>query len=186
MRRRRTVFGALALRAAALIPLLLSACASLPPADEAQKIPITRKGTMAEAVLALVERQNVISDGERSYTHPDGLAFYFVVYPYAENRRYPTIKEAQNFTVDGENYWQNRSGAIDSYTVIYDEKAFANNERAAAGRIGVRPGAGAFIQKTVICGAPLPAKGVVRYVLYFGFEQRLEEFEFIFRLQDIP
>jgi hypothetical protein len=130
-----------------------------------------------------VERQNFINDGERTYTHPDGLVFYFIITPLDKDQSYPTIRESQNFTIDGNEYWQNLAGSIDSYTVIFSPGIFAREYPETAGKISVAS-PNAFIQKTIICGEKLPPTGLVRYVFYFGFEQELDEFEFLFRLQD--
>jgi hypothetical protein len=170
--------------AAALLLPCLSSCASFPAEARPGKIPLTGKGEMSEVTLALVERQNFISDGERTYTHPDGLVFYFIITPTDKDQLYPTIKESQNFTIDGNEYWQNLAGSIDSYTVIFSPGIFAREHPETAGKINVA-GSDAFIQKTIICGEKLPSKGLVRYAFYFGFEQELEEFEFLFRLQDV-
>jgi hypothetical protein len=132
-----------------------------------------------------VERQNYIADGANTFTHPDGLVFYFVIYPSGEGGSYPSIKQYQNFTVNGELYWQNATGTYDSQTVIYNERTFEEQEGDVFARIGMRKSTNAFIQKTVICGAPLPPQGVVVYPLFFGFGQTLEEFEFRFNLKDI-
>jgi hypothetical protein len=81
--------------ACVLLPCLLSAgCASL-SLGSSSKIPITVKGEMSTVVLSIVERQNSIQEGERIYTHPDGLVFYFVIYPAYRSYSYPTIREAQ-------------------------------------------------------------------------------------------
>ena len=136
---------------------------------------------MSTAVLALVSRQNYINDGTKTYAHPDGLAFYFVIYP-SQSDAYPAIKQYQNFTVNGEPYWQNTPGTCDSYTVIYNEKTFEEQDPEAFAKTALRKNANAFIQKTVICGNPLPPKGIVAYTLFFGFGQTLEEFEFRFTL----
>ncbi|MDR0402463.1 MAG: hypothetical protein LBH35_02610 [Treponema sp.] len=165
-----------------LFLLYFSSCASFSARTE--KIPVTQKGGMSEVTLAIVERQNFINDGERTYTHPDGLVFYFVINPAGE-RSYPAIKDSQNFTIDGNEYWRNLPGSIDSYTVIYSPGIFALEHPAVAEKIGVVNKPGAFVQKTIICGEKLPPKGLVRYVFHFGFEQELEEFEFLFRLQDV-
>jgi hypothetical protein len=181
------LFRPFCVTAAALFSLCLSSCASFPAQTRTEKIPITRKGKMSEVTLALVERQNYINDGERTYTHPDGLVFYFIVTPLNKEQSYPaypTIKESQNFTIDGSEYWQNLAGSIDSYTVIFSPGIFAREYPETAGKIGAT-GPDAFIQKTIICGEKLPSKGLVRYVFYFGFEQELDEFEFLFRLQDV-
>jgi hypothetical protein len=180
----RSSFRSFCITAAALFLLCLSSCASFPDQVRPEKIPITKKGEMSEVTLALVERQNFISDGERTYTHPDGLVFYFIITPANKNQLYPTIKESQNFTIDGNEYWQNLAGSIDSYTVIFSPEIFAREHPETAGKINTS-GSDAFIQKTIICGEKLPSQGLVRYVFYFGFEQELEEFEFLFRLQDV-
>jgi hypothetical protein len=164
------------------LPCLFS-CASFPAQGGAGKIPITKKGEMSEVTLALVERQNFINDGERIYTHPDGLVFYFIITPLGKDQSYPTIRESQNFTIDGSEYWQNQAGSVDSYTVIFSRGIFALEYPEIAGKINA-PDPGSFIQKTIICGEKLPPTGLVRYVFYFGFEQELDEFEFLFRLQD--
>jgi len=139
---------------------------------------------MSTAVLALVERQNSIFDGNLTHTHSDGLVFYFVVYPSNEDVS-PSIKQYQNFAIDGEFYWQNVSGAYDSHTVIYNERTFREQEPDIFDRITVRKNANALIQKTIICGPPLPPDGIVAYPLFFGFGQTLEEFEFRFKLGDV-
>ncbi|MDR2662450.1 MAG: hypothetical protein LBC31_05585 [Treponema sp.] len=174
-----------------LLLLLVFSCTGVPPSDKVSKpstpisrIPITRKGKMSTTVLALVERQNFIFDGKQTYTYPDGLAFYFVIYPSEENG-VPSIKQYQNFTIDGELYWQNASGAYDSYTVIYNARTFEEQETAARAKINIRKSTPVFIQKTVICGAPLPSQGIVSYLLFFGFGQTLEEFEFRFNLKNV-
>jgi hypothetical protein len=168
-----------------MLSVLLSAgCASF-PFKASSKIPITLEGDMSTVVLSMVKRQNIIREGERTYTHPDGLVFYFVVYPAYRSYSYPTIREYQNFTIDGIGYWQNTNGTIDSYTVIYNEKTFKENEPEVFAKSGLRRNSGALIQKTIICGDPLPEQGIINYKFFFGFEQELEEFDFIFRIQDI-
>jgi hypothetical protein len=164
--------------------LLLAGCASF-PFGSSSKPPITIKGEMSTAVLAIVERQNSIQEGERTYTYPDGLAFYFVVYPADKSFSYPTIKEFQNFTIDGESYWQNTNGTIDSYTVIYNERTFKENEPETFAKAAIRRNSGALIQKTIICGDPLPQTGTIRYQFFFGFDQELEEFDFRIKIQHI-
>jgi hypothetical protein len=171
--------------AALFLPCLFS-CATVPARDKTEKIPITKKGEMSEVTLAFVERQNFIDDGERTYTHPGGLAFYFVINPAGGNQTYPAIKDSQNFTIDGNEYWQNQAGSVDSYTVIFSPGIFAREYPEMAGKIKISGSPGALIQKTIICGEKLPPEGLVRYVFYFGYEQELEEFEFLFRLQDLP
>jgi hypothetical protein len=140
---------------------------------------------MSTVVLALVERQNYIFDGTQTFTHPDGLVFYFIIYPQDPNDTYPSIKQHQNFTINGEPYWQNASGVYDSHTVIYNETLFEEQGGTALSKISIRKNSSALIQKTVICGAPLPPRGIVQYPFFFGFNQNLEEFEFRFNLQDI-
>ena len=179
-------YGRIGLPAALAAFVLLASCSSLPSSAGIANIPIIRAGTYSTVTLAMVKRQNIIKDGERIYAHEDGLAFYFVVKPAAEGRAHPTIREAQNFTIDGVSYWRNQAGSIDSLTVIYNARTFAENDPAAAMEIAaiLAGNPDAFIQKTVICGEKLPPAGIVRYPFYFGFEQELEEFEFLFRLQD--
>jgi hypothetical protein len=180
----RRLSGFFCATAAAIFLTSLFSCASFPAQARTGKIPITQKGEMSEVTLALVERQNFINDGERTYTHPDGLVFYFIITPLGKAQSYPTIKDSQNFTIDGVGYWQNLAGSIDSYTVIFSPEIFIREYPEIAKKINtVDPGA--FIQKTIICGEKLPPKGLVHYVFYFGFEQELEEFEFLFRLQDL-
>jgi hypothetical protein len=108
-----------------------------------------------------------------------------VIYP-SKTDAYPSIKQYQNFTINGDPYWQNVSGAYDSYTVIYNERTFEEQEPDAFVRLNVKRNANAFIQKTIICGPPLPPRGIVVYPLFFGFGQTLEEFEFRFNLKDVP
>ena len=163
--------------------VLFASCASLSFFQTTPKIPITRKGEYSTVTLTMVKRQNIIREGERTYTHEDGLAFYFVIEPASGSSVHPAIREAQNFTIDGVSYWQNQAGSIDSFTVIYNARTFFENDPEAAAVISANPEA--FIQKTIICGEKLPPAGIVRYPFYFGFEQELEEFEFQFRLQDI-
>jgi hypothetical protein len=175
-----------------LLLFLAFSCTGAPSSNRTSKpptpisrLPITRKGKMSTTVLSLVERQNSIFDGKQTYTYPGGLAFYFVIYPSNENGSAPSIKQYQNFTIDGEPYWQNASGAYDSYTVIYNLRTFEEQESAARAKITIRKHAAVFIQKTIICGAPLPSQGIVSYPLFFGFGQTLEEFEFRFNLKDV-
>ncbi|MDR1862433.1 MAG: hypothetical protein LBQ67_00780 [Treponema sp.] len=176
--------------------LVTAGCASPPPGgapaqspkpsgSSPAKIPITIQGSLSTVVLAIVERENTIREGETAYTYPGGLAFYFVIYPADRNHTHPTIREAQNFTIDGKNYWRNDSAAIDSYTVIYNERTFEEKEGTLFAKAGIRRSAGALIQKTIICGESLPRQGLVRYSFFFGFDQKLEEFDFQFRLQDL-
>jgi hypothetical protein len=179
----------------------VSACVTVPSSDTVERIPITVQGNMSTVCLALAQRQNAIQNADRTYTHPDGLEFYFVIYPAAgkrispeekpaaENGRtpviIPTIRKAQQFTIDGKPYWQNLSGSIDSQTVIYTARSFGQSEPEIAARIDITQTPDVFIQKTILCGEPLPRDGVVRYPFYFGFGQELEEFEFRFRLRDV-
>jgi hypothetical protein len=163
----------------------IASCTGGPASTQVSKIPISRRGKMAAAVLALVERQNYIFDGDNTYTYADGLVFYFVIYPSGQRDVGPSIKQHQNFTVNGEPYWQNATGAYDSQTVIYNERTFAEHESQALSRVNIRRNANALIQKTVICGAALPPQGIVQYTLFFGFGRTLEEFEFRFDLRDI-
>jgi hypothetical protein len=175
----------------------LTGCAGVPAAETEAPVPVpvTLEGSMSTVCLALVERQNRIRNEDRAYNHPDGLAFYFVIYPSGENYAVvkekeasaliPTIKEAQQFTINGTPYWQNLNGSIDSQTVIFNAKTFKQNEPETATKLNLADNTGMFIQKTVICGEPLPAEGIVRYPFYFGFEQELEEFDFLFKLQDV-
>jgi hypothetical protein len=181
----RSLFRSFCMTAAVLFSLHISSCASFPVQGRMEKIPITKKGEMSEVTLALVERRNFIDDGERTYTHPDGLVFYFVINPVNKAQSYPTIKESQNFTIDGNEYWRNLAGSIDSYTVIFSRGIFVREYPETAGKINITGSPDALVQKTIICGETLPSGGLVRYVFYFGFEQELEEFEFLFRLQDV-
>jgi hypothetical protein len=168
-----------------LLASTMASCAGGPSSTQVSKIPISRRGKMATIVLALVERQNYISDGDHTYTYPGGLVFYFVIYPSGQQDAAPSIRQHQNFTVNGEPYWQNASGAYDSQTIIYNERTFAEHESQVSSRITIRRNANALIQKTIICGAALPPQGIVEYPLFFGFGRTLEEFEFRFELQDI-
>jgi hypothetical protein len=179
-------YGYGGLTAVLTVFVLLAACSTLPASVAVSKIPITRAGTYSTVTLAMVKRQNVIKDGARTYVHEDGLAFYFVIEPAVSGSVHPTIREAQNFTIDGVSYWRNQAGSVDSFTVIYNARTFAENDPAAALDIAAILGSSpeAFIQKTVICGEKLPPAGIVRYPFYFGFEQELDEFEFLFRLRD--
>jgi hypothetical protein len=180
---KRKIFRTTRLVPALFCFILFASCTSLPFLQTTPKIPITRKGKYSTVTLAMVKRQNIIKDGERTYTHEDGLAFYFVIEPAGGGSIHPVIREAQNFTIDGVSYWQNQAGSIDSFTVIYNTRTFFENDPEAAAAITANPEV--FIQKTIICGEKLPLAGIVRYPFYFGFEQELEEFEFQFRLQDI-
>ena len=148
------------------------------------KIPITKKGNMSTVVLALVTRQNTINDGKQIYTFSDGLVFYFIIYP-SNFGSIPAIKQNQNFTVNGEPYWQNLPETCDSQTIIYNAKTFEEQEPNAFSKIKLRKNTSVYIQKTVICGAPLPSEGIVTYRLFFGVGQTLEEFEFRFNLKDV-
>jgi hypothetical protein len=179
MAKNKTVFSIIAFCA-----LLSAGCISM-PFGSSSKIPLTRKGEMSTVVLFHVERRNYIHEGERTYTYPDGLVFYFIVYPVDKNNSYPTIKESQNFTINGQSYWQNANGSIDSHTVIYNERTFKENEPGIFAKAGIKLNSGVLIQKTVICGDPLPEQGAVRYLFYFGFAQELEEFDFQFKIQDL-
>jgi hypothetical protein len=177
--------GFFSVSALVLAAISLTACVTLATPGTPQKIPITNKGELSTVVLSLVERQNFIIDGEKTYNHPDGLVFYFVIYPAVKDHSRPTIKEYQNFTIDGNPYWRNQSGSVDSYTVIYNEKTFEKSNPQTAVKIKVEKDKNALIQKTIICGEMLPPSGSVEYLYYVGFEQELEEFEFLFRLQDV-
>ncbi|MDR0598739.1 MAG: hypothetical protein LBG84_01475 [Treponema sp.] len=167
------------------ILFLGGACAAAPPPPAAGGVPMVRKGKMSTAVLALVERQNYIFDGEHTHIHPDGLAFYFVMYPSSPSGAVPSIKRYQNFTVNGESYWQNTPGSYDSFTVVYNQKTFEELEPQISAKIAIKQNTKVFIQKTVICGLPLPSQGTVLYPLFFGFGQSLEEFDFQFNLKDV-
>jgi hypothetical protein len=170
-----------------IIVVLFSGCNSMPGTSRHGLKAITKQGEMSEVVLAHVQRQNYIQDGDRNYTHPDGLVFYFVIYPKNKNFGQltpPPPMDPQNFTINGAAYWQDLAGTVDSYTVIYDEKTFLENEAALIDRFTFTQNAEALIQKTISCGEALPKKGTVEYVFYFGFEQQLEEFNFQFELRD--
>ena len=165
--------------------LFILACTSFPALSSVSKIPITQKGKMSTVVLALVNRQNTIFDGEQGHTFPGGLEFYFIIYPLTPNVD-PTIKQYQNFAINKEPYWQNVPGSYDSYTVIFNERTFAEYEPKAFSKINIRKNSKFFVQKTTICGPPLPSEGIVTYLLFFGFGETLEEFEFRFNLMDVP
>ncbi|MCL1928661.1 MAG: hypothetical protein FWG07_07725 [Treponema sp.] len=138
---------------------------------------------MSTVVLALVNRQSTIFDGENIHTFPDGLVFYFIIYPVNTNIS-PTIKQYQNFTIDKEPYWKSTPGSYNSHTVIYNERTFIEHEPEAFSIINIRKNTKAFVQKTIICGPSLPSEGIVHYQLFFGYGKTLEEFNFIFNLKD--
>ena len=167
-----------------LLLLSIISCAGSPSSSSISKIPITKKGKMATAVLALVNRENTIDAGNQIHTFPDGLVFYFIIYPINSDLS-PAIKQFQNFTINREPYWQNVSDTCDSLTVIFNEKTFAENEPEAFSLINIRKNSNVYIQKTIICGAPLPSEGIISYHLFFGFNNTLEEFVFSFNLKDV-
>lgn len=160
---------------------IIISCASSPAVS---KIPVAKKGKMSTAVLAMVNRQNAVFDGEQVHIFPDGLEFYFIIYP-VNTDIFPTIKQYQNFTIDKEPYWQNIPGLYNSHTVIYNERTFIEHEPEALSIIKMIKNTKVFVQKTIICGQPLPSEGIVSYQLFFGFGETLEEFEFRFNLTDI-
>ena len=159
-------------------------CSNSPSAMKVSKIPIIKKGEMSTAVLALVKHQNTINDGETLHTFPDGLVFYFIIYP-ANPDIYPSIKQYQNFFINNDPYWQNIPNSYNSQTIIYNERTFAEHEPEVFSRIKLKKNTIAFVQKTVIYGTVIPSEGIVTYRLYFGFGATLEEFEFRFRMRDV-
>ena len=163
---------------------MIISCTGSPSPSSFSQIPITKKGNLSTVVLALVKSQNQINDGKQVHVFPDGLVFYFIVYPSQSNSN-PAIKQFQNFSIDGVFYWQNIAETCDSHTVIYNEKTFMEQEPEVFQMLAIKRNTGALIQKTVICGAPLPLQGIVVYPLFFGFGETLEEFEFKFNLKDI-
>ena len=167
-----------------LFSFFIISCGSLPSVPKVAKIPITQKGEMSTVVLSLVNRQNTIFDGENIHTFPDGLVFYFIVYPVKTNIS-PTIKQYQNFTIDKEHYWQNTPGSYNSHTVIYNERTFIEHEPEAFSIINIKKNTKFFVQKTIICGPSLSSEGIVHYQLFFGYGNTLEEFNFMFNLKDV-
>ena len=166
-----------------LISFLIT-CSGSPPVLKVSKIPITKKGKMSTAVLALVQQQNTIVDGETLHTFPDGLVFYFIIYPLNHNIT-PAIKQYQNFTIDREPYWQNIPNLYNSKTIIYNERTFAENEHDAFILVKLKKNTNAYIQKTILCGPEIPPESIITYRLYFGFGETFEEFEFVFKMGDI-
>jgi len=166
------------------ILMLISSCANSPPSSKISKIPITKNGKMSTVVLSLVKRQNYINDGNQTFSYPDGLVFYFIIYPFQAGN-YPAVKQYQNFSINGEPYWKNIPAACDSYTLIYNLKTFEEQEPEVFKKTSIRKNSNPLIQKTVICGDPIPPDGIVSYLLFFGFGQNLEGFEFTFALKDI-
>ena len=168
-----------------LLFLLIVSCTGSPAPSVVSKVPITQKRKMSTVVLALVTRQNNITDGSQTYTYADGLVFYFIIYPN-QSGLYPAIKQYQNFTINGEPYWLNSPGSYDSHTIIYNEKTLSEQEPEVFQKIKIRKNTNALIQKTIICGDTLPSEGIISYHLFFGFGQILEDFEFVFSLKDLP
>ena len=162
----------------------LFSCANTSSISKVFKIPITKKGEMSTVVLFLVKHQNIICDGDETYTFPDGLAFYFLIFPVKPEIS-PTIKQFQNFTIDSEPYWQNIPGSVNSQTTIYNERTFAEHENEVFLKVKKNKNTKMFVQKTIICGLTIPSKGIIVYQLFFGFEDTVEEFEFRFSLADV-
>jgi|TergutMp193P3_1026864.scaffolds.fasta_scaffold00315_14 hypothetical protein len=178
-------FNRINLACAALLFIFFAGCTSLQNQNKTFNA-ITRNGKMSEIVLAFAQRQNRIETAERNETHPDGILFYFIIYPKIEFE-IPALVELRDFDVNGTSYLEltRRNGIsdIEPVTVIYDRNSFRHDERS--GLINIRGGRECFIKKVTICGTALPLEGTINAKLFFGFDYNLEEFNFFLNIDDI-
>jgi hypothetical protein len=149
--------------------------------------PIAQKKEMSEIILAYAKRQNyIIREGKREI-YPDGIAFYFVIYRLNNNLKVPVLVELRDFRINDVSYLEitRRNGIndIEPNTVIYNERTFREDEYF--GKVGLQKGTGALIEKVIICGSSIPDTGRINVDLKFGFDNKVEEFNYQFNVGDI-
>jgi hypothetical protein len=98
----------------------------------------------------------------------------------------PSLVELRDFTVDGLSYLEisrrNSINDIEPNTIIYDEQTFHNDEFNE--KINLPGDTEVLIEKVTICGSVIQA-GIVNVNLNFGFDNRVEDFNFQFDVDDI-
>jgi hypothetical protein len=148
--------------------------------------PISIKGEMSEITLAYAKRQNYITREGKREIYPDGIVFYFVINRLKDNLRTPTIVELRDFTVNGVSYLditrKNNIIDIEPNTIIYNEQTFRRDEFHE--KINIQEGTGILIEKVIICGSTIQ-NGIIGVNLRFGFDNKIEEFNFQFNLNKL-
>ncbi|MDR1389482.1 MAG: hypothetical protein LBJ31_05840 [Treponema sp.] len=149
--------------------------------------PVTKKGEMSEITLAYARRQNYITREGKREIYPDGIVFYFVIYRLKNELKTPTLVELRDFKVNSVSYLEitrkNNMNDIEPNTVIFNERTFQEDEYYTKTKI--QNGSGALIEKVIICGSSLPNNGVIDVTLKFGFDNRVEEYNYQFNIEDI-
>jgi len=168
-----------------LILIFLAGCASVQKQERTFNV-IVKDGEMSEVSLAFAKRQNYYESDGWKEEFPDGIVFYFLIYPKVEYE-YPTLRELRDFRIDGTSYLElTRKDGIDDIeptTVIYDQNYIHLDENSAF--INYDPEKDFFVEKVFIFGTQLPSKGTIDVRLYFGYDNKLEEFNFHLRIEDI-
>jgi hypothetical protein len=168
------------------IGIFILVLAAVISADTGGFEPISIKGEMSEITLAYAKRQNYITREGKREIYPDGIVFYFVINRLRDNLRTPALVELRDFMVNGVSYLditrKNNVTDIEPNTIIYDEQTFQRDEFHE--KVDIPNGMGVLIEKVIICGSTIP-NGIISVNLKFGFDNKVEEFNFQLNLDDI-
>jgi hypothetical protein len=174
------------LKVMVMLVLILSSIIMVSAGSSRSKFkPITKKGDISKITLEYAKRQNYIARDGVSTSYPDGIVFYFVIYRLNNDVHTPTIVELRDFKINDTSYLEmTRKDNIDDIepnTIIYNEKKFQTDENYKKVKIKT----GALIEKVIICGTDIPNNGIINVDLKFGFDNKVEEFNYQFNIADI-
>ncbi|MDR0321205.1 MAG: hypothetical protein LBI28_06855 [Treponema sp.] len=151
--------------------------------------PITITGEMSEMTLAYAKRQNYFNQLGQNEIHPDGMVFYFVIQPLGNNiSKTPALVELRDFTINGTSYREmtrlNGINEIEPHTIAYSRRSFQGDEFNK--RLDVQIDFDTnHLFKVVILGTNIPDNGIIDVVFRFGFDGKVEPFNYQLNVNDI-
>jgi hypothetical protein len=167
-----------------------TACKTTPTENKNTELkkfePIIITGEMSEMTLAFAKRQNYFNQFGQNEKHPDGMVFYFVIRPLGDNSsKTPALVELRDFTINGKSYKEmtrlNGISDIEPHTIVYSKQTFRNDEFNK--RLNVQ--IDFDVIKVVIFGTSIPDNGIIDVVFRFGFDGKVEAFNYQLNVDDI-
>jgi len=153
--------------------------------SENNSVSIIKSGEMSDIMFAHVSRTNTIADHISGVRHefPGGLEFYFIIRP-KKTYNSPTIRDYQNFKINGVSYKRTTLGTINPLVEIFN---YNDSNKYEPVNVNLSPFfvKDGYVVRVIICGEKLPNTGEINYTFNFGFDKNVEEFDFLFNLEEI-
>ena len=148
----------------------------------------TKKGKLSIIrLLSASKLEGAIEDEEGFDVDVEGVVFYFEVSKLRDDAKYFTLAELRDFLIDGKSYadltYDELGVAIEPDTLVIESFKVYGSEPELQNRI--RDKDNGIIMKTTIYGATLPQKGRLSLKTSVGWDNKVEDFSFSFKLEDL-